>query len=65
MKLSYIDVSSGVELDQIDFSGDHTTYTTGVAKDQVDRMVFHYGKKAAIAILRSWSNGYVSFSEVR
>ena len=51
------------EIDRVTVDDQSITYATGAARSTVEAKIERYGRDSAIDRLRSWSNGYISFSE--
>jgi hypothetical protein len=64
MIFKVIQTSTKKELDRVTLTETSVRYETGAAKDVVQGKIDMFGRRAAIDLLRSWSNGYISTAEI-
>lgn len=52
------------EIDRVTVTRDTITYATQAARSTVESRIDMLGRRVALDELRSWSNGYITFSEI-
>lgn len=53
------------EIDRVTMTDDSVSYETGAAISLVETKVDSLGQKQAMKLFRSWSNGYVTTTELK
>lgn len=56
--------SGNREIDRVTVDGESVTYATRAASSIVETKIDDLGMDRAMHELRSWSNGYITFSEI-